>query len=175
MAKHTTNSQVILTALILGVLLYLGKIFFWPTEKDTAKKQIATLAKIVSFPTELSAFQSQARLVSLKSHLTQDATADLTEFFETQGVQEQSEFDKKDLDTFGPIYFAQIQKIEILTTDFKEIGKRTYQVVVIAKGKAIAGPIDHAYLTELNFTDDWKLRKIKVLAPPQENLPPSYN
>lgn len=158
MAKHTTNSQVVLTALILGVLLYLGKIFFWPTEKDTAKKQIATMAKMASIQTELSVLQSQARLVSLKSQLSPEIEVDLSEYFESQGAQEHTEFDKKDLDTYAPIYFSQVQRVEILTSEFKEIGKRTYQVVVMAKGKAISGPIDQAYLTELTFTDDWKLR-----------------
>lgn len=175
MAKHTTNSQVVITALVLGILLYLGKIFFWPTEKDTAKKEIATLAKIASFPTELSALQSQSRLISIKSRISPVIEADLSDYFESQGVQEQTDFDKKDLDTFGPIYFAKIQNIEILTTNFKEIGKRTYQVVVIAKGKALSGPFNNAFLTELSFGDDWKLRKIRVLAPPKEDLEQGHN
>lgn len=164
---NITNKQIGILALILIVFLYGLKVFFWPTEKGEAKKRIATLAKIASYPAPPTILQIQSKLNSAKNAIAEDLTVDLSGFLGENTEEDKKEYTKNDLESVGQLFFQYVQRIEILTRDFKVVGKRSYQLVVMAKGKTLTDPFDDAYLVELTFNENWQLQKVKVLAPPQ--------
>lgn len=169
MANKTTNAHLVVTVIVLAFLVYFGKIFFWPTEKDEARKRIATLAQIASFPAPPSVVQAQSKHNALKYALTDNFEADISDYLETNPNQSQTEFTKNDLETLSALYVKYIMQVQITSRDVKEIGKRSYQAVIVAQGKTYGESFNDAYLIEVTFDKEWKLEKLKVLAPPAPN------
>lgn len=176
MANKTTNAHLIVTVIVLAFLVYFGKIFFWPTEKDEARKRIATLAQIASFQTIPSVVQAQSKHNALNYALADNFEADISDYLETTTGQVQTEFNKTDLESLSALYVKYIMQIQITSRDVKEIRKRSYQAVIVAKGKTYSESFNDAYLIEVNFDKEWKLVKLKVLAPPatDEKVPTAH-
>ncbi|HAZ12565.1 MAG: hypothetical protein A2X86_11800 [Bdellovibrionales bacterium GWA2_49_15] len=161
------NRQIPIVIFIL-LLAYMGKLYFFPSEFDTAKAHIATLTKLASFEGTLQPLAMLSRLQAIKEAVTPDLVVDLSEFVSTAHRQEitQTAYSLKDLETFAPMYFKTFESIEVLTRDVKRISARQFQLVVIGRGRTSEKSFDDAYMFVVNFNQEWKLSEVKVMAPP---------
>ncbi|MEK6625190.1 MAG: hypothetical protein AABY86_09490, partial [Bdellovibrionota bacterium] len=151
------------------ILAYLGKLYFFPSEFETAKAHIATLAKVACFQAPLAPLQIFSRLNAIKTAVASDLVVDISEFVSSSHNQniDKTVYSLKDLEAFVPLYFKSIESIEVLTRDIKRITARQYQIVMIGRGRTVAKNFDDAYMLVVNFNQEWKLTEIKVMAPPK--------
>ena len=145
------------------IFLYLGKLYFFPSEFETARAHLAGLSKLASFENVLAPLQMMNRLQSLKTAIAPDLLVDTSEYNFGQ-----KSYAFKDFEALAPMYFKSLQHIEVLTRDFKRVTGRQYQVVVIGRGATAEKSFDDAYMLLITFDQEWKLAQVKVLPPPKQ-------
>lgn len=164
--KQTTNAHLFFTVIALAFLVYLGKILYWPTEKDEAQKRIALFTRLASFQNFPSIVQTQSKHNAISVALADNFEVDISNYLEGNPNQIATEYTKSDLTSVLALYFRSITKIEVSSRNLKEVGKRTYQTIIVAQGKTYYESFNDAYLIEISFNNEWQVEKIKVFAPP---------